>query len=244
MESALAVVPLRIRPAASLNERSAVNDDAYLESNDSACRALTDFQQEIPFTVEADRCIEDALADMNRLGVNALLVTRRELGAAYLEVVGLVTYCDIERRHLHRHLHSTAFRERSGVRVGDAMTSCDELALVKYEALQTLTASDLYELFQGTGLTHLLVVEIHGDDSTLARGLISRATLAKRLRRSRSRSSCQRKNCSLRSPQSDHCPADDVLDEPPLVDALAEEPLLLHTNSCEDMTGEGMSAEL
>ena len=40
-------------------------------------------------------------------------------------------------------------------------------------------------MFQGTGLTHLLVVEIQGDDSTLARGLVSRANLAKRLRCSR-----------------------------------------------------------
>jgi hypothetical protein len=40
-------------------------------------------------------------------------------------------------------------------------------------------------MFQGTGLTHLLVVEIHSDEVTLARGLVSRATLAKRLRRSR-----------------------------------------------------------
>lgn len=184
MENALAMPP-RVRPAAALKERSAVNDDVYLESNDSAFRALTDFQQEIPFTVEADRCIEDALADMNRLGVNALLVTRQEFGAAELQVLGLITYCDIERKHLHRHLHSTAFSERSGVRVGDVMTSCDELALVKYESLQTLTAFDLYEMFQGTGLTHLLVVEIQGDDSTLARGLVSRANLAKRLRCSR-----------------------------------------------------------
>ena len=138
MENALAVPP-RIRPAAALNERSAVNDNAYLDSDDSAFRALTDFRREIPFTVEADRCIEDALADMNRLGVHALLVARQEFGAAELQVVGLITYCDIERKHLHRHLHSSVFRERSGVRVGDVMTSCDELALVKYESLQTLS---------------------------------------------------------------------------------------------------------
>jgi hypothetical protein len=183
MENSLAV-PSQIRPAASLNERSAVNDDAYLESRDSAFCALTDFQQEYPITVEADCCIEDALADMNRLKVHALLVTRQDVDSPDLQVVGLITYYDIERRHPHRHPHATVFREHSGVRVGEVMTSCDELSLVKYESLQTLTACDLYEMFQGTGLTHLLVVEFHGDDLTLARGLVSRATLAKRLRRS------------------------------------------------------------
>ena len=188
MENALAV-PSRIRPAASLNERPAVNDDTYLESDDPAFCALTDFQHEYPITVEADRGIEDALADMNRLGVHALLVTRQDLDSADLQVVGLITYYDIERRHPHRHPHATVFREHSGIRVGDVMTSCDELALVKYESLQMLTAFELYEMFQGTGLTHLLVVENHGDDVTSARGLVSRATLAKRLRRSRAAAS-------------------------------------------------------
>jgi hypothetical protein len=63
------------------------------------------------------------------------------------------------------------------------MTPRNELSLVNYESLQTLTALDLYEMFQGTGLTHLLVVEMHGDDSAIARGLLSRAALTKRLRR-------------------------------------------------------------
>jgi hypothetical protein len=63
------------------------------------------------------------------------------------------------------------------------MTPWNELPLVQYESLQSLTAYDLFEMFQGTGLTHLLVVETHGDESALARGLVSRATLAKRLRR-------------------------------------------------------------
>ena len=61
------------------------------------------------------------------------------------------------------------------------MTPWNELSLVKYESLQALTAVDVYQMFQGTGLTHLLVVELHGDDSAVLRGLLSRAALAKRL---------------------------------------------------------------
>jgi CBS domain-containing protein len=171
------LVPSRIRPAASLNERSVVNADAYLDSVDSALCALTDFQYDYPITVEADCCIEDALADMNRLGVHSLLVTQQELDGEDQQVIGLITHYDIQCRYRRS-------ERRSGfIRVGEVMTAWDELALVKYESLRTLTACNLYETFQGTGLSHLLVVEFQDDDSVVARGLLSRATLAKRLHR-------------------------------------------------------------
>ena len=182
MENAL-VVPSGVRFAASVIEGAVANDAAYLESDDSAFYALTDFRRDDPITVEADSSIDDALGDMNRLGVHALLVTRQEVEGIEQQVVGLITYHDIERRSLHRYPESAVFSERSGIRVGDVMTPCNELPLVQYESLQSLSAYDLCEMFQGTGLTHLLVVETHGDESGLARGLLSRATLAKRLRR-------------------------------------------------------------
>jgi CBS domain-containing protein len=184
MENAL-LVPSRVRPAASLMERTIANDDACLESDDSAFCALTDFQREYPITVEADSSIDEALGDMNRLSVHALLVTRQELGNIEQQVVGLITYYDIERRRPHRYPQTSVSGARSAIRVGDVMTPWNELPLVHHESLQSLTAYDLYEMFQGTGLTHLLVVETHGDQSALARGLVSRAALAKRLRRGR-----------------------------------------------------------
>jgi CBS domain-containing protein len=182
MENAL-VVPSRVRSTASLIERTVANDDAYLESDDSAFCALTDFRREYPITVEANSSIDEALSDMNRLSVHALLVTRQELGDIEQQVVGLITYYDIERSRPHRYPQPAVSSEHSAIRVGDVMTSWNELPLVHYESLQSLTAYDLYQMFQGTGLTHLLVVEAHGDESALARGLVSRATLAKRLRR-------------------------------------------------------------
>ena len=184
MDNAL-VVPSRGRSAASLIERTVANDDAYLESNDSAFCALTDFRRENPITVEADSSIDEALSDMARLSVHALLVTRQEVGGIEQQIVGLITYYDIERRRPHRFPRTAASIERSDIRVGDVMTPWNELTLVRYESLQSLTARGLYEMFQGTGLTHLLVVEIHGDESATAVGLVSRATLAKRLRGAR-----------------------------------------------------------
>jgi len=187
MENSL-VVPSGVRLAATLIERAVAHEDAYLVANDSAFCALTDFRRDFPITVEADSSIDDALDDMNRLGVHALLVTRQEVEAIEPQVVGLITYYDLERRRPHRYPQSAVSIERSGIRVGDVMTPCNELPLVHYESLQSLTAYDLYEMFQGTGVTHLLVVETHDDESGFARGLLSRATLAKRLRRTRAAS--------------------------------------------------------
>jgi hypothetical protein len=114
---------------------------------------------------------------MNRLGVHSLLVTQQELDGEDQQVIGLITHYDIQCRCRRPETRSRI------IRVGEVMTAWDELALVKYESLRSLTACNLYETFQGTGLSHLLVVAFQDDDSVVARGLLSRATLAKRLQR-------------------------------------------------------------
>jgi hypothetical protein len=63
------------------------------------------------------------------------------------------------------------------------MTAWDELPLINYESLLSLTEDDLHEIFQGAGLTHFLIVESHDHNSVITRGLISRAAVSKRLRR-------------------------------------------------------------
>ncbi len=184
MENVL-VPPSGIRSTASLAERAAANDGAYLQPNDSAFCALSDFRHEYPITVPADSFVEDALRDMHRHSVHALLVTREEDSGTGQQVVGMITYFDIERSRRHRYPPAGFSSGHSQPRVAELMTPCDELSLVKYQSLQSLTAQDLYEMFQGTGLTHLLVVENHGNGSTLARGLLSRASLTMRLHRAR-----------------------------------------------------------
>ncbi len=176
------LAPARVRPASGLPQFLHEGDSAALDADDSAYRAMTDFQREYPITVPADRSLEDALNDMIRLGVHALLVTKQEIDGGEQRVAGLVTAYEIH--HQRSHLLHSADEPNQAEKgsVGDVMTSWDELSLVKYESLQTLTALDLYEMFQGTGLTHLLVIEGHGNDAAQARGLISRASLARRLR--------------------------------------------------------------
>lgn len=183
METAL-VVPARVRWSASLTERYIENEDSELEAEDSAFDALTDFQNEYPITVDADTSIDEALADMNRLCVHALLVTGGAFEGVDAQVAGLITAYDIARERPHSSWHTSMMRTRKHVTVGEIMTPRSELSLVNYESLRTLTALDLYRMFQGTGLTHLLVIETHGAGSAVARGLLSRETLARRLRRS------------------------------------------------------------
>jgi CBS domain-containing protein len=182
METAL-VVPAQVRWSASLVERSIQNDDSQLEADDSAFHALTDFQHEYPITVDTDTSIDEAFADMNRLCVHALLVTEGSFEGVDAQVAGLITAYDIVRERPHSSSRTTGMRPRKHITVGEIMTPRSELSLVNHESLQTLTALDLYQMFQGTGLTHLLVIETRGVDSAVARGLLSRATLAKRLRR-------------------------------------------------------------
>lgn len=181
MEDAL-VMPSQVQSAASLIERTVTRDDAYLESSVPAFCAFTDFRRDNPITVEADTSIDEALRDMKRLSTQALLVTSQELGNIEQQVVGLITYYDIERRQPHRYPQTAAPSEQNDIRVRDVMTQWNELPLIDYESLKSLTAQGLYTLFQGRGLTHLLVIETHGDEPALARGLVSRAILANRLR--------------------------------------------------------------
>ena len=179
------VVPARAWSATSQLGRIGKKEDAVLEPDDSAFCALTDFRFEYPVTVGPDSSMDDALADMNRFGVHALLVIRDDIDELEHQVVGLITHYDIEGRFPHRYPGS-ATRPHDGLRVSDVMTPWNELSLVHYDSLTDLTAADLFERFQGTGLTHLLVIEMRIDDSALARGLISRGALARRLSRYRS----------------------------------------------------------
>jgi CBS domain-containing protein len=167
------LAPHRVRSATGLPDSMPSGDFSALTADDSAYRALTDFNSEYPITEPAGRSVGDALNDMSRLGVHALVVTKPQAEGEDQQVVGLITSSDIQ--HLRSH------PANAKVRVEDVMTSWNELPLVKYESLQELTALELYRMFQGTGLTHLLVIEDHGSEAALARGLISRASLAMRL---------------------------------------------------------------
>jgi CBS domain-containing protein len=180
MEMSL-VMPPRVCSRASSVEHNFVRHDDYLTMNDSAFCALTDFRREYPITVNADRSIDDALTDMVRASVHALLVTQEDPDCSDLHVLGLITAYDIEREKAHRIPIPIPYRMPT-VKIADLMTPWDELSLINYESLYSLTTGDLHDMFQRTALTHLLVINIRSDDSGVARGLLWRTNLSKRLR--------------------------------------------------------------
>lgn len=177
------LAPSRIRSAGSLLARTDIHGAGPAHTADSASYVLTDFELNFPITVDIGVSVDDAFKDMGRLGLHALLVVSSRLSDESREVVGLVTAYAIERIRHRRRARSLATDQMKGVSVGDVMTPWDELSLVKYESLRSLTVNDVYEMFQGTGLTHLLVVETHCNDIMLVRGVLSRAAVAKRLGR-------------------------------------------------------------
>jgi len=147
-----------------------------LRLRDPAVHGMTDFTQKFPISVAPERPIDEALADMMRFGVRALLAISGE------NVVGLVTSYDIEGARPQKFSQRSNITRREYIRVGDIMTGWDDLPTVDWSTMQSARIADLLEIFEGVGLMHLLVVEgEHGSGAAIVRGLISRARIARRL---------------------------------------------------------------
>jgi CBS domain-containing protein len=172
-----------VRSAGSLLARTDAHGTPSLHAADSAIYGVADFKLDFPITVDIGASVDDALKRMDRLGIQALVVVSNRLSEESRDVVGLVTAYAIERACHRRRSRSLVTDQLEGVSVGDVMTPWDHLSIVKYESLRSLTLNGVYEMFQGTGLTHLLVVETHGNDIMLVRGVLSRAAVAERLGR-------------------------------------------------------------
>lgn len=175
------LVASRNRPTGALAVR-ADGSEPDLAPSDLAVRVLTDFASDYPLTVDSELPIDDALADMARFGVRALLATREDSESGEREIAGLVTSYDIEGPRALRFLQASKHSRRPDIHVSRVMTPWDDLSLLDYDSLRSMTVAELYEMFQGTGLTHVLVVEMDGNAPALVRGLISRAALTRRLR--------------------------------------------------------------
>ncbi|MGO8973571.1 MAG: CBS domain-containing protein [Steroidobacteraceae bacterium] len=171
-------------PNSPLIEASRTPSDVDLDPDNWAYQAVTDFTRICPITVFPDCPIEDARERMIGLGVHALLVTDRQNDGERRQVLGLITSYDIQHRQERMHQMVQGLRlPPKAVCVREVMTPWNDLPLIHYESLLDLTVGELQERLEGTGLTHFLVVESEDGDSGSARGLISRASIAKRLRR-------------------------------------------------------------
>jgi CBS domain-containing protein len=152
-----------------------VSDSPPLNSNDSAVRAFTDFKDERPIVVDESRQIDDALDDMIRSGVRALLVMRDQ------SITGLITSYDIQGERPLQYLRMSNYSRHRDICVGDVMTPWAELRAIDVATLTAMTTFDLLESLDDSGLTHLIVVEGHASPSPVVRGLVSRHWLARQL---------------------------------------------------------------
>jgi CBS domain-containing protein len=124
---------------------------------------MCDFLHEPPLTVREDSSLEDAIDHMFRLGVRAILVVRER------SVVGLLVAREAARSNL-RHL-----------RVADVMILTDDMPAIGWDTLCEACVSDLIEIFDGTGVEHMLVLENQSACSSSVRGLIYRERLKRQL---------------------------------------------------------------
>ncbi len=156
--------------------RRSLLDGQALEPSDPAIYAITDFKRDYPMTVDAERQIDDALSDMIRLGVRALLVAKDQ------RLVGLVTSYDIQGERPIQFLQASNYSRHQDVRVMDIMTPWDELLALDWESMESARAGELMSIFEQTSLTHLLLVEVDRKTSmSTVRGLASRARLMRQL---------------------------------------------------------------
>ena len=125
--------------------RRAVADGRLLKPDAPALLAITDFTREHPVTVETERQIDDALDDMIRLGVRALLVRKEQ------RIVGLITSYDIQGERPMQFLQSSTYGHHRDIRVADIMTPWDDLSAIHWETLQSLSAGDLLQLLGQAG---------------------------------------------------------------------------------------------
>ena len=173
--AAMSLVSMR-RFGEALLPRRAVRDGEPLQPGDPAVHAITDFAREQPVIVDPERQIDDALNDMIRLGVRALLV------ATDRRLIGLVTSYDIQGEKPIQFLQSSNYSRHQDIRVADIMTPWDQLLAVVWADIQSARAGDLKRVFEECDLTHLLVIEFDKRNSAASvRALASRTRLMRQL---------------------------------------------------------------
>ncbi len=156
--------------------RRYIADGQGLSSNDPAILAVTDFTREHPVTIDPERQIDDALDDMIRMGVRALLVDKDQ------RILGLITSYDIQGERPLQFLQSSTYSHHRDIRVAHIMTPWHALTAINWETLQTMRAGDLLQVLDHAGLTHIIVVEADRiGSSCVVRALVSRARLIRQL---------------------------------------------------------------
>lgn len=142
-----------------------------------AARVMTDFMRDLPFTVPADRLIDDALRDMMVAGVRALFVVRSD------RVVGLITSYDIQGERPLQFLAASGFSRHDEIVVGHVMTPWDEVPKLDMTWVSGVQVAAVDRYFQRTFVSHAAVIERGDGGEEIIRGLFSRTRIDRQLAR-------------------------------------------------------------
>jgi len=145
--------------------------------SDSAARAMTDFATSPAFTISADCAIDDALDEMFRRGVRALLVLGDDEA-----LIGLITSYDIQGGRPQQYLESHPACRPEEVRVGEVLTPCGQWSTIDAHWVQSARIEDVLEIFRSTDAPYLIVLEAPNETAErFLRGIISRSRLERQL---------------------------------------------------------------
>jgi len=162
-------------PSSIGKARSRGAAEGRLALTDPAVHVVTDFVFQQPVTVPEELSIDDALREMIRAGVRALLVVRDEV------VTGLITSYDIQGERPLQFLTESGYRRHDEIEVGHIMTPWERVPTLDWHALGRARVSDLAAFFRTTAATHVVVGEHVDRGGTVVRGLISRTRLERQL---------------------------------------------------------------
>ena len=154
------------------SQRSA---EVRLALTDPALHVVTDFAWEAPVSVPEGLSIDDALREMIRAGVRALLVVQDD------RVTGLITSYDIQGERPLQFLRQSGYRRHDEIEVGHIMTPWEHVPTLDWRALGRARVADLAAFFKSTTATHVMMVEHSAPGRSTVRGLISRSRLERQL---------------------------------------------------------------
>jgi CBS domain-containing protein len=143
-----------------------------LLASDPAVRAMNDFLNDPPCTIGEDAGVEEVMDRMFRLGVRAFLVVHDR------SVVGLITAEDARAAREARRLQ----RRPTELRASELMTPSQDVPAIDWQTLQDSRISDLLEIFEGSGVRYLVVLQTETATWCTVRGLIHRGRLERQLR--------------------------------------------------------------
>jgi predicted transcriptional regulator len=157
----MGVNSLRLRPS-----------PRYLSLDDPAARATTNFLEDPPLTVTEDCLAQKALDEMYRLGVRTCLVANDRA------VLGLITDAHLDAVAGQR---AGDYRFSASLRAVDVMIPVAEAPAIEWDTIQNSCVRDLLEVFEGAGVSYLVVLQRESAMLTTVRGIVARDRLARSL---------------------------------------------------------------